>query len=114
MIRLALETNRAYQSWTVLTTVVDVTITASMMTIVSYAVPRSLSSILLLSFQLYHAKSSAYFGQTRDRISRLLRLTVQTGFLTSILALPIAPLVFRELKTDIHVLMYVGGLNSGS
>ena len=42
-------------------------------------------------YQLYHAKSSAYFGETRDRISRLLRLTLQTGFLTSILALPVAP-----------------------
>ena len=37
--------------------------------------------------QLLHAKSSAYFGETRDRISQLLRLTIQTGFLTSTLSI---------------------------
>jgi len=60
--------------WTVPSAIVDVTITAIMITM------------------LYHAKSSACFGETRDRISNLLRLTLQTGFVTSILALPIGPL----------------------
>jgi len=60
--------------WTVSTAVADLTITISMIAI------------------LYHAKSSAYFGETRDRISHLLHLTLQTGFLTSIFAIPIAPL----------------------
>jgi len=52
---------------------------------------------------LYHAKSGAYFGETRDRISRLLRLTLQTGFLTSILTLPVVPLYFSDHG---HTLMH--------
>lgn len=44
--------------------------------------------------QLYHAKANAYFGETHDKLSRLLRLTIQTGFLTSMLAVPMTPLYF--------------------
>jgi len=62
--------------WTVSTSVVDVTITICMIVI------------------LYHAKANAYFGETHDKLSRLLRLTIQTGFLTSILAVPMTPLYF--------------------
>jgi len=64
-------------AWTVSTAIADVVITMCMMVI------------------LHHAKSSGCFGETRDRLSRLLRLTIQTGFLTSILAIPIAPLYIR-------------------
>jgi len=60
--------------WSITTALVDVAITVCMMVI------------------LYHAKSSAYYGETRDKISGMLRLTIQTGFLTSILAIPIAPI----------------------
>jgi len=52
---------------------------------------------------LYHAKASACFGETRDRFSRLLRLTIQTGFVTSILALPIAPL-YIHVQVGIYTL----------
>jgi len=59
---------------------------------------------------LYHAKSNTYFGETRDRISRLLRLTFQTGFLTSILALPIAPLYFGVQYSTVRTLtVYILG-----
>jgi hypothetical protein len=50
-------------------------------------------------FQLLNAKANVYFGKTRDAISRLLRLTVQTGFLTSILAIPIIPLFLESSPT---------------
>jgi hypothetical protein len=53
--------------------------------------------------QLYHAKSSLYFGESRDRITRLLRLAIQTGLLTSILALPVAPL-YSQGETGIYAL----------
>ena len=69
----------------------DVTITVVMIAIVSNDL-LFLARYLNLASQLYDAKSHAYFGETRDRISHLLRLTLQTGFLTSALALPIAPL----------------------
>jgi len=74
----ATRTQAAILIWTISTVVADVTITACMMSI------------------LYHAKSSSCFGETRDRLSRLLRLTIQTGFLTSVLAIPVAPLFARE------------------
>jgi hypothetical protein len=45
-----------------------------------------------MAFQLYHAKSGSYFGEIHDKISRLRAITIQTGFLTAILAIPIAPL----------------------
>jgi len=43
---------------------------------------------------LFRAKNTSYFGETRDRISRLIRLTIQTGLLTTVLAIPIAPLFY--------------------
>lgn len=45
---------------------------------------------------LLHAKANSCFGETRDLISRLIRLIVQTGLLTSILALLVIPLNFRH------------------
>jgi len=71
--------------WSLSTAIADVTITVCMMII------------------LYHAKASACFGETRDRFSRLLRLTIQTGFVTSILALPIAPL-YIHVQVGIYTL----------
>lgn len=64
--------------WTVTTVVADAAITACMMTM------------------LYNARANFYFGEMRDRTTRLIRLTIQTGLLTSILALPIGPLYFRD------------------
>ena len=37
-------------------------------------------------YQLYHAHSISDFEDTRDKISQLIRVTIQTGFVTSILA----------------------------
>jgi len=51
---------------------------------------------------LFHAKSSSYFGETRDKFSRLLRLTIQTGFLTSVLSL--ANIILGGIRTDVYLL----------
>jgi len=67
--------------WTVPSAVVDVTITVSMMII------------------LTHARSRSHARETRYKISQLLRITIQTGFLTTILAIPIAPLYILSLNT---------------
>jgi len=56
--------------------VVDVTITLGMMII------------------LFRARSASPFGETRDRLSRLLRLIIPTGFLPSVAAIPITPLLY--------------------
>lgn len=79
--------------WSLSTAVADVTITAIMIRI------------------LYHAKSSTYFGVTRDKLSRLLRLTLQTGFLTAILALPIGPLyaIYQDTSSIFDITSYVLG-----
>jgi len=69
-----------------------------------------LAIVLNKSGQLYQAKSSAYFGETRDRISRLFRLTVQTGFLTAVLAIPIAPLYVAVPGTEAYSISYVDSL----
>jgi hypothetical protein len=63
-----------------------------MITIVILSQSSIIETSLSILFQLFHAKASTYFGETRDQISRLLTLTVRTGFLTAILAIPIAPL----------------------
>lgn len=44
---------------------------------------------------LYHAKSNTLLEETQDRLSRLFRLTIQTGLLTTVIAIPIGPL-FRH------------------
>jgi len=72
-------TKATFIVWAISTAAADVTITICMIAI------------------LYHAKSNSYYGETRNRISRLLRLTIQTGFLTCILAIPVSPLFVSEL-----------------
>ena len=62
---------------------------------------------VILFIKLFHAKANAYLGETRDRISRILHLTVQTGFLTAILAMPIAPLFFETNSPGVYALTYV-------
>jgi len=59
--------------WVTATTVVDVMITVCMIII------------------LYHTRATASSGESYDKISRLLRLTIQTGFLTSALAIFVVP-----------------------
>jgi hypothetical protein len=39
--------------------------------------------------KLFHTKSRTLFGELQDTITRLLRLTIQTGLFTSVLTLPI-------------------------
>jgi len=46
---------------------------------------------------LLHAKANSYFGETRDLLTRLIRIVLQTGLLTSALALLVLPLFFRNL-----------------
>jgi len=76
--------------WSISTAVVDVTITICLMVI------------------LYRAKSSAYYGETRDKLSHMLRLTIQTGFLTSILAIPVAPLFVFTPGLDAITMFLIG------
>lgn len=45
---------------------------------------------------LWHAKSQAIFGEIRNTVSRLIRLTIQTGLLTSVLALLVLPLIVQN------------------
>jgi len=71
--------------WTLSTAVADATITVCMMVM------------------LYHAKANSHFGPTRDKLSSLIRLTIQTGLLTSALAIPIAPL-FIDIQVGIYTL----------
>jgi len=91
LVQLMSTITKSHQAWTISTVVVDVTITAFMMAIVSAGVPDTITWTDF-PFQLYHAKASAYYEEMRNKISRMLRLTIQTGFLTSILAIPIVPM----------------------
>jgi len=53
---------------------------------------------------LQNAKSKAYFGETKDIISRLIRITIQAGSLTSALALVVL-IVYTEVKIgNMHTL----------
>lgn len=67
--------------WNVSSAVADITITISMMAL------------------LLHAKAGSSFGETRDLLSRLTRIVLQTGLLTSILALVSASLNFAKLNS---------------
>jgi len=73
--------------WAISTAVADVTITSCTLAI------------------LYHANSHSYFGDTRSRASRIIRITAQTGLLTSILAIPIAPLYAHFRASGVYGLM---------
>ena len=51
--------------------------------------PSRISTLTFWRNKLHNAKSKTYFSETRDVISRLSRQTLQTGILTSVLALAI-------------------------
>jgi len=72
--RTIIDPDKLVLIWTIASAVADVAITLSMMTI------------------LMNAKSRSTIKETRNGISQLLRVTIQTGFLTSTLAIPIGPL----------------------
>lgn len=74
--------------WSVPSALADVTITVSMMVI------------------LLNAKARTDISETRDRISQLLRITVQTGFLTSVMAVPAAPLFVFTNDTEYYSLTW--------
>ena len=95
------------QAWAIITVIVDIAITASMLAMV--CVSHSLISKLYLMHpfaQLSHAKSSSYFRETRDRISHLLRLTIQTGFITCVFTIPI-PILFYKNQASLYLLPFV-------
>lgn len=70
--------------WTVSSAVIDIVISSCMIAI------------------LRHARSKTYFADTRDTISKLIRLTVQTGTLTSVLALAIIIVFLKEPFGNMH------------
>jgi len=75
--------------------------------VVAWSVSAALADIVIVICMviiLRNAKSRAYFGETRDRISRLLRLTIQTGLLTTILALPTGPVFLRAQDSSMYAL----------
>ena len=37
--------------------------------------------------QLFHVRANSYFGEIRGKVAKLIKITVQTGFLTSALAI---------------------------
>jgi len=65
--------------WNISSAAVDVLITTCMMAL------------------LLHAKAGSAFEETRDLISRLIRNVLQTGLLTSILAILVLPPFYRKL-----------------
>jgi len=58
---------------------------------------------------LLHAKANSHFGETRDVISRLIRMILQTGLLTSLLALLVMPLQFSDLVGLYGIPWYILG-----
>jgi len=73
-------------TWTVASAVADIIITSCMFAI------------------LRHARSKTYLTATRDTLSRLIRLTVQTGSLTSLLAIATIAIFLREPFGNMHTL----------
>jgi len=53
---------------------------------------------------LLHAQSQAYFGETRDMVTRFIRLTLQTGLLTSFLS--ICGLVLAASKISYYAIFW--------
>lgn len=49
-------------------------------------------------FQLYVAREKTDFNETRDKVTKLMQITVQTGFLTSVLALLSLAFRVRQLS----------------
>jgi len=58
---------------------------------------------------LRHAKAGSYFGDTRDLLSRLIRICLQTGLLTSILALIVPPLFLSNTFSFFALPWYILG-----
>ena len=58
-----------------------------------------------------NAKARTGTSETRDRISQLLRITVQTGFLTSVMAVPAAPLFVFSNDTEYYSLTYANNFS---
>jgi len=77
--------------WNISSAAVDVSITICMMAL------------------LLHARASSCFGETRDMLSRLMRNVLQTGLLTSILALLVLPLFYRNLNGVYGLPWYILG-----
>jgi len=77
--------------WNLSSAVVDVTITICM------------TSLLL------HAKASSCLKDTHDLLSRLIRIVLQTGLLTSILAILVVPLFLAELNGLYAIPWYILG-----
>jgi len=77
--------------WNVSSAVADIIITLCMMAL------------------LLHAKSSTYFGGTRDMLSRLIRVILQTGLLTSTLALLSMAFVLGSLDSVYAIPTYILG-----
>jgi len=73
------------QLWIFSTVAADITITACMMVI------------------FYQAKSMAHFRETRNRISKISRVALQTGLLTTVLAL-LVPILGRAVGFGLYVL----------
>jgi len=77
--------------WNASSAVADITITICMMAL------------------LLHAKSGTHFGKTHDLLSRLTRIVLQTGLLTSILALLVLPLILRGVTGIYSLPWYILG-----
>jgi len=58
---------------------------------------------------LLRAKTSSHFEETRDLLSRLIRVILETGLLTSILALLVPLLFFMKLNVIFGLPWYVLG-----
>jgi len=56
-----------------------------------------------------HAKAGSSFGETRDLLSRLTRIVLQTGLLTSFLALLVLPLIFNNVVGIFALPWYILG-----
>jgi len=54
------------------------------------------SITIYMAIFLYNTRASTYSGEIHDRLSRLLRLTIQTGFMTSLLAVLVIPLYLEN------------------
>jgi len=78
-------------SWNVSSAATDITITACMMAL------------------LLHAKASSCFGETRNLLSRLIRIILQTGLLTTTLALLFMSLFLNSLDGLDLLPMYILG-----
>jgi len=71
--------------------------------IVIWAVSSAVVDIIIaacMTALLLHAKSSAYFEQTRNLLSRLIRIILQTGLVTAVLALLVVPLYNRGTVSE--------------